>query len=150
MTDARIPPGPTPVIGVGAVIWNAKSEIVLIKRGKPPRLDEWSIPGGHLEWGETLKDAALREAREETGLTIELAGLIDVVDSLTRDQAGAVVRHYVLIDFAARAVAGELCAGTDACEARWVPFAQLGTFALWSETRRIIEASARLVRPASR
>jgi 8-oxo-dGTP diphosphatase len=150
MTDARIPAGPTPIIGVGAVIWNVKGEVVLIKRGKPPRLDEWSIPGGHLEWGETLKGAALREAREETGLTIELAGLIDVVDSLSHDEAGAVTRHYVLIDFAARAVAGKLCAGTDASEARWVPFAELGKFALWSETRRIIEASARLIRPALR
>jgi len=139
----------SPVVGVGAVIWNGQGEVVLIKRAKPPRLDEWSIPGGHLEWGESLKDAVVREVKEETGLTIDVIGLIDVVDSISRSDAGAVVRHYVLIDFAARAVAGELCPGSDAHEARWVPYKQLAEFKLWSETRRIIDASALLLEKAA-
>ncbi len=138
----------TPLIGVGAVIWNRRGEIVLIRRAKPPRLDEWSIPGGHLEWGESLKDAVTREVLEETGLSIDIVGLIDVVDSLSRNETGAVVRHYVLIDFAARTVSGNLRAGSDAAEARWVPYAQLGEFQLWSETRRIIDASALLLAKA--
>jgi len=144
MTAVNIPSS-APVVGVGAVIWNDRREVVLIRRGKPPRLDEWSIPGGHLEWGESLKDAALREAREETGLAIEILGLIDVVDSVARDEAGAAIRHYVLIDFAARALGGEPSAGSDAREARWVPYDELGAFKLWSETRRIIEASLRFL-----
>ena len=131
----------SPLIGVGAVVWDARDEILLIRRGKPPRLNEWSIPGGHLEWGETLVDGARREVREETGVEVEITGLIDAVDSIEHDESGVTVRHYVLINFAARLISGELKAGSDALEARWVPYSAIGDYALWSETLRIIEAS---------
>jgi len=131
----------SPVLGVGAVIWNDRHEVVLIRRGKAPRQGQWSIPGGHLEWGESLQHAVVREGLEETGLTVEIAGLVDTVDLIARDESGAVTRHYVLIDFAARVVAGELRAGSDAAEARWVPFSALDDYGLWSETRRIIDDS---------
>ena len=118
---------------------------MLIRRGKEPRKDQWSIPGGHLEWGESLHDALLREVHEETGLTVELIGLIDAVDLITQDGSGNVTRHYVLIDFAVRAIAGDLRAGSDAAEAHWVPFSQIDEYPLWSETRRIIEESRRVL-----
>ena len=142
--DVPAPARPSPIAGVGAVIWNESNEIVLIRRGQEPRRGEWSIPGGKLEWGESVKQAVLREVREETGLTVDIIGLIEAVDSITRDEKGAVVRHYVLIDFMVRRVVGELCAGSDAAEARWVPYAALGEYSLWTETRRIIETSARM------
>jgi 8-oxo-dGTP diphosphatase len=145
MTGSLQVPSRSPILGVGAVVWNDKDEVALIRRGKEPRRDQWSIPGGHLEWGESLHDAVLREVREETGLVVEIAGLIDTVDLIMQDGSGEVTRHYVLIDFAARAVAGELRAGSDAAEARWVAFSALGDYPLWSETRRIIEESRRLV-----
>ena len=135
---------PKPIIGVGAVIWNDRGEIVLIRRGQEPRLGEWSIPGGRLEWGESVREAIIREVREETGLEVEIGGLIDVVDAVTRDASGEVVRHYVLIDFLVRHVAGTLHAGSDAAEARWVAYAALDEYVLWSETRRIIDAAARM------
>jgi 8-oxo-dGTP diphosphatase len=138
-----------PVLAVGAVIWNHEDEIVLIRRGKAPRQDQWSIPGGHVEWGESLRDAVLREVREETGLSVEIAGLVDVVDLISRGESGEVMRHYVLVDFAARLLTGDLVAGSDAADARWVPISQLREYPLWSETRRIIEASARLLRNVS-
>jgi 8-oxo-dGTP diphosphatase len=134
----------SPIAGVGAVIWNDAGEVVLIRRGQEPRRGEWSIPGGRLEWGEEVRAALLREVREETGLIVEIAGLIDVVDSVTRDGAGAVVRHYVLIDVSARYVSGELTAGTDAAEARWVALDDLDQYSLWTETRRIIETAQAL------
>src|SRR5262245_15689970 len=140
LAPARLPP----TIGVGAVIWNKNHELVLIRRGKEPRRGEWSIPGGRLEWGETLHDALLREVREETGLIVEIGALIEVVDAISRNPAGEVIRHYVLVDFVTRWVGGELCAGSDAAEARWVPYASLSEYSLWSETRRIIEAAARM------
>ena len=118
---------------------------MLIRRGKEPRKDQWSIPGGHLEWGESLHEALLREVHEETGLTVELVGLIDTVDLITEDGSGNVTRHYVLIDFAVRAIGGDLRAGSDAAEARWVPFSQIDDYPLWSETRRIIEESKRVL-----
>jgi 8-oxo-dGTP diphosphatase len=131
-----------PVVGVGAVIWNEKREIVLIRRGQPPRKGDWSIPGGRVEWGETLRDAILREIKEETGLTVEILAPIETCDAVTRDETGAVLRHYVLVDYTVRALGGELRAGSDAEDARWVPFEALSGYTLWSETRRIIEKSA--------
>jgi 8-oxo-dGTP diphosphatase len=145
MNDSTHSGSPHPVIAVGAVIWNEKGEVVLIRRGKPPRKGEWSIPGGRVEWGETLRDAVLREIMEETGLGVEILGSIETLDSIARDEAGGVLRHYVLADFAAKAVSGSLKAGSDAEDAIWVPFGRIGDYGLWKETRRIIEKSAALL-----
>src|SRR6185503_4593223 len=149
MTTSTLAASRSPVLGVGAVIWNDKDEVVLIRRGKEPRKDQWSIPGGHLEWGESLHEALLREVHEGTGLTVELVGLIDAVDLITEDGSGNVTRHYVLIDFAVRAIGGDLRAGSDAAEARWVSLSQIDEYPLWSETRRIIEESRRVLESVS-
>ena len=115
------------------------AEVLLIRRGKPPRLGEWSLPGGRVEWGERAADAALRELAEETGVQAELLGLIDVVDGLFGDS-----HHYLLVDYAARWTAGEPRAGDDAADARFHPLANVAGLGLWSETVRIIEAAARM------
>ncbi len=128
---------PTPVPAVGVVCLRGDS-VLLIRRGKPPRQGEWSLPGGRIEPGERAMDAALRELREETGVEAEITGLIDVVDGLF-PEAG---RHYVLIDYAARWLSGEPVAGDDALEARFVALDAVGTLIDWSETRRIIRMAA--------
>ena len=125
---------PTPVPAVGVVCLRGDS-VLLIRRGTPPRLGEWSLPGGRIEPGERAVDAALRELREETGVEAEITGLIDVVDGLF-PEAG---RHYVLIDYAARWVSGEPVAGDDALEARFVALDEIESLIEWSETRRIIQ-----------
>jgi 8-oxo-dGTP diphosphatase len=124
---------PAPVPAVGVVCLRG-DEVLLIRRGKPPRLGEWSLPGGRIEPGERAVDAALRELREETGVTARITGLLDVVDGLF-PEAG---RHYVLIDYAADWLSGEPVAGDDALEARFVALDQVETLIDWSETRRII------------
>ena len=123
-------PRPTP--GAGVVCLRG-GEVLLIKRGKPPRMGEWSIPGGRQEMGETIAQAALLELAEETGVAAELLGLIDVVDAFSGD------RQMVLIDYAARWISGEPVAGDDAADARFFPVAQALEIVSWSETRRIIE-----------
>ena len=128
---------PTPVPAVGVVCLRGDS-VLLIRRGTPPRLGEWSLPGGRIEPGERAIDAALRELREETGVEAEITGLIDVVDGLF-PEAG---RHYVLIDYAARWVSGEPVAGDDALEARFVALDEIESLIEWSETRRIIRLAA--------
>src|SRR5437763_8521901 len=107
----------TPLIGVGAIIVE-NGRVVLVKRGHPPLLGEWSIPGGVLEVGEMLREAAVREAREETGLVVEPGEILGVFDRVLREE-GRVRFHYVLIDFLCRRVSGELRAGGDAEEVRW-------------------------------
>lgn len=132
-----------PVVGVGVVVFR-EDAVLLVRRGRPPRLGEWSLPGGGQETGETVREAALREVREETGLEVELIGLVDVVDSLMRDDAGRVQYHYTLIDFAARWREGEARAASDVAELRWTPLTELDDVALWSETRRVIRAAEAL------
>ena len=86
-----------PLIGVGAVVIN-DDKVLMIKRGKPPSQGRWSLPGGAQKTGETVGEAACREVAEETGLKVQIQGLIDVVDSITRDGNGKIQYHYTLID----------------------------------------------------
>src|SRR5215204_3975333 len=97
-----------PIAAAGVVCMRG-DDVLLIRRGAPPREGEWSLPGGRIEWGERAADAALRELREETNCSAELIGLIDVVDAVfTRRSGGdAPWGHYVLIDYAARWTEGE-------------------------------------------
>ena len=131
-----------PIVAVGAVIWNGRGEVLLVRRGRAPRQNEWSIPGGKIEWGETVEDSLLREVREETGLTVKILGLIAIVDSLIPGRSDEIVQHHVLLDFTARRVSGKLRAGDDARAVCWVPLAALKDYPMWNETRRIIVASA--------
>ncbi len=129
-----------PIVGVGAVVIKDE-QIVLIKRGKAPRKDEWSLPGGGVELGETTSSAVRREIREETGLEVELAGVIDTVDFIERDGTDAVNFHYILIDYLAYFRAGTLTAGSDADDARFFSFDDALALPLWDETKRIIRAA---------
>jgi len=126
------PPRPVPCVGVVCL---RGAEVLLIKRGKEPRLGQWSIPGGRMEWGETVTDAALRELREETGVEAELLGLIEVLDHISEHG------HAVLIDFAARWTSGEPVSGDDAADARFFPLEEACATVGWSETERIIRAA---------
>lgn len=127
----------SPLIGVGAVIWR-EDRVLLIRRGKPPRENEWSLPGGRQELGETVAEAARREAREETGLAITVRDVVAVVDLIDRDAEGGVRFHYTLIDVLAEWQSGEAVAGDDAAEVAWVALDELPRYSLWSETERVI------------
>ena len=107
-----------PLVGVGVVIVDGK-HVLLIRRGQPPLLGEWSLPGGVLECGETLREAAVREAGEETGLVVETVDMLGVYERVIRSDDGRVRYHYVRIDFLCRPVAGDLRAGSDAADVRW-------------------------------
>lgn len=127
---------PVPTVGVVCL---RGDEVLLIKRGTPPRLNQWSLPGGRLEWGETTAVAALRELKEETGVDAVLLGLIDVIDGVFPARPGGeITRHYVLIDYAARWTAGEPVAGDDAADARFVSRDEAMALVEWEETRRVI------------
>ncbi len=127
-----------PLVGVGVVVFKG-DRVLLIRRGKPPRQGQWSLPGGRQRLGERIQAAAAREVREETGLEVEVGALVDVLDSITRDAAGAVQYHYTLVDLLAEWRSGEARAGHDAAEVAWADPADLARYDLWSETLRIID-----------
>ena len=136
MSSTSAPQFPVPTVGVVCL---RGDQVLLIKRGTPPRLGQWSLPGGRLEWGETTKVAALRELREETGVEAQLLALVDVVDGLfTSRETGLTTRHYVMVDYAARWVSGEPVAGDDAAEARFVSLAEALELVEWDVTRKVI------------
>jgi len=118
-----------PIVGVGAVIIH-EGRVVLVKRGSPPLQGEWSLPGGVVELGETLRAAAEREAREETGLIVKAGEVLEVLDRIIPGERGAPQYHYVLIDFLCTVESGELRAGGDAADARWAGEGELAEFKL--------------------
>ena len=110
-----------PIVGVGAFIFrNNGDEALVVRRGVPPRLGVWSIPGGAVEIGERLEDALHREIEEETALKIEILECAATLDRIDRDEHGRVRYHYVLIDYLCVPVSGEAIARSDIAEARWV------------------------------
>ncbi len=104
--------------------------VVLVRRGNEPLRNQWSIPGGVLELGETLRAGAAREAREETGLVVEPGEVLDAVDSIWRDGQGRPQYHYVLVDLLCRVVSGELQGGSDVSEAQWFDAMDLPALAI--------------------
>ena len=132
-----------PIIGVGVVVWK-KDNFLLIQRGKDPRYGQWSIPGGRQEIGETLKETAIREIREETGLEINVTNFLEVIDSIQRDKTGKVLFHATLIDYSAEWVAGTAAPSSDAMATAWHTLDDLNNLPLWTETKRIIQKSADL------
>ena len=117
-----------PFVGVGVVVWK-ENHFMLVQRAKPPRLGEWSIPGGRQKLGETTKDTACREIQEETSLRIKILGLIDVVDSIVTDEEGQI--KY------------------DAMDLGWFTLDQLPLLQIWEETSRIICESTKFIKPAT-
>lgn len=142
MSDPREYPD-RPFIGVGVIVFR-DDDVLLIRRSKPPNKGGISLPGGGQDLGETVREAARREVREETGLEVEVTHLVDVVDVIHGDVAGRTKFHYTLVDFVAEWVSGVPVAGDDAAEAFWVPLAEIGALKLWSETERVIRKAAAL------
>ncbi len=152
-----------PIPGVGVVVLGAKG-VLLVKRAKPPRQGQWSLPGGAQKLGETVFEAARRETLEETGLEIEVLGLIDVVDSIASDDGddnggGEIRYHYTLIDVLAVAAGDgtgapgptlspgpspDPVAGSDAEDVAWFPLQKIPGLKLWSETERIINLAVEM------
>ena len=126
---------------LGVVVWRA-DRVLLIRRGKPPRLDEWSLPGGRQELGETVAEAGRREVQEETGLAVRVSDVVAVVDMIDRDADGRIRFHYTLIDLLGEYEAGEAVAADDAAAVAWATLDELPGYTLWSETEAVIRRSA--------
>jgi 8-oxo-dGTP diphosphatase len=132
-----------PVLCASAAAFRG-GKVLIARRTKPPHL--WSLPGGAVEWGETLAEAARRELREETGVDAEIAGYAGNREVMLHDEAGKVSDHFVIIAFAARWLAGEARAGPEASAVEWVAPARLGDYEITEGLVPIVEAAAKLVR----
>ena len=117
-----------PKLGVSASIWR-DGKVLLVQRAKPPR-GIWAFPGGHVEPGETLQDAAARELREETGMTARFQGLLGLYDVIRRDADGLLTVHYVIASYIGIAGEGEPVAASDAADVAWADPDRLGGFPL--------------------
>jgi len=129
-----------PIVGVGAVIVEG-DRVLLVKRGKAPLLGEWSIPGGMLELGETLRQGAEREALEETGLVVRATDLLGVFDRIVPDGTKRTLYHYVLIDFLCQKIGGDILAAADAADAAWFTPNEVAQLSLAEDTAGVIRTA---------
>jgi len=141
-----------PIVGVGAVVLQA-DRVLLVRRGREPLKGEWSLPGGALELGESLEAGIRREILEETGFTVKVHAIVEVLDKIVLEprasnEGNSRVRyHYVLIDFLCEVTGGSLQPGTDADDARWVNHEELnshGIYRLAPATVAVIEKAFRM------
>jgi len=129
-----------PIAGVGALIVH-EGKLLLVKRGVDPAKGKWSIPGGAVELGEKMRDAVIREVKEECGLDVEIAldRPLDAIDNITMSKDGRLKYHYVLLQFLVRLKGGTLQPASDVLDAKWVPFDEVKTYDLTKSFRSFFE-----------
>ncbi len=132
-----------PILGVSTAVWR-EGRALLVLRGKQPSKDLWSLPGGHVEFGETLQEAALRELMEETSVEASIQDHTHWLDIISRDADGAARSHYVIAVFRAAWVSGEAVAGDDAAAVQWRTPDDLDDLAMTSGTADRLRAMAGL------
>ena len=137
-----------PIVGIGVVIVH-NCKIALIKRGNEPSKGKWTIPGGLVELGESVENAVIREAKEETCLDVENPELVDVVGNVDLDEQGKVKYHYVIIDYLVHIKSGNIQAASDAEELRWVPFDEVETYNLTASFRLFFRQNREKLEKAS-
>lgn len=109
----------SPIVAVGGIVVK-RGKVLLVRRGREPNQNLWTLPGGAVRLGEGLREALTREIEEECGIEVEIGGVVEVVDQVHYDQEGRVRYHYVIIDFLVSWRAGQLSPASDILEARWV------------------------------
>jgi ADP-ribose pyrophosphatase YjhB (NUDIX family) len=129
-----------PFVGIGVIVWRG-DKVLLVKRKNPPAQGKWGLPGGKQEIGETIFAAAVREAREETGLDVTPLGIVTALDGIAKDDAGRVEYHYTLIEVAAEALEGDAVAGDDALEVYWATLAEVENLCVGGEVARVVRLS---------
>lgn len=134
--DRRLYPK-RPLIGVGVLIKNG-DKYLLVKRAAEPDANLWTIPGGLVELGEKVADAAIREALEETGLEIEIIKMLDILNKIVRDETSRIKFHFIIIVYLAKVKSGVLAPSSDAMDTRWVKVNELSSYELTETFKDLI------------
>ncbi len=127
-----------PRVGVGVVVVG-DGQMLMVKRAREPNKGKWSIPGGLIELGETVYEAATREVFEECSVKVEIIRLLDTVDNIVRDEKGRVQYHYAIIDLLGKYISGEARAQSDAAECRWVALKEIEGLDITPMLREMLE-----------
>jgi 8-oxo-dGTP diphosphatase len=126
-----------PIVTVGLVVRRG-DRVLIVQRGNPPNKGRWSIPGGAVEVGESLRAAGQREVREECGIAVRAGAVAGVFETILPDAGGRTRYHYVIVDFFADYVAGELQASSDSADARWVTRDELEHYDVTEKARELL------------
>jgi ADP-ribose pyrophosphatase YjhB (NUDIX family) len=132
-------------VAVGGIVVN-RGKVLLVRRGREPNRDLWTLPGGAVRLGEGLREALTRELEEECGIAVEIGEVVEVLDQVHYDQEGRVRYHYVIIDFLVSWRAGRLTPASDILEARWLDPASLKGFSLTEGLTQVVEKALSLRR----
>lgn len=133
-----------PMVGVGVITFNSENKVLLVKRGNEPSKGLWSLPGGLVELGERVREAGIREVIEECNIEIEPEDVISVVDLILEDSDGRVKYHYILIDYLAKYVGGELKPQSDVIDAAWFSRNELNQLDIPEVTQNVLEKAFEL------
>jgi 8-oxo-dGTP diphosphatase len=139
-------PSTQPTLAVGGIAFDDDGRVLLVQRGRPPGVGLWTVPGGRVELGEHLADACAREIAEETGLTVEVGSLVEVVERMTPATGGGTY-HYVIHDYLVRVTGGVLRAGDDVTDARFVTLDELAAMPVTEGLAPVVARAAALAFP---
>ncbi len=128
-----------PMVGVGVITFNSEKKVLLVKRGNEPSKGLWSLPGGMVELGERVREAGIREVKEECNIDIEPQDVVSVVDLILEDSDGKVKYHYILIDYLAKYIGGELKPQSDVVDAAWFSQDEINNLDIPEVTRNVLE-----------
>ncbi len=120
-----------PLVAVGGVIING-NKVLLVKRAHPPNKDMWAIPGGKLEYGETLEDAVKREMLEETNLQVKIVNLLSLIQMIKEGF------HYVILDFLCEVTGGDLKPASDAADAKFFSIDEIKNLDISPTTKEML------------
>lgn len=127
-----------PRLAVGAIVFHG-NQVLLVRRGSAPSKGQWAIPGGKVKLGETLREAAEREIREETGISVRAGETVFTFEYIERNERGEVVYHYVIMDLEAEYIRGDIQAADDALDARWIAADHMETLDINPTTRKVLK-----------